>query len=292
MFDKFCNDNIPHTKKYTDLDISELNGEFDYFVSGSDQVWNPNCALGVFLQDFVKDNKKKISYAASISRNNLSEYEQSIMIPLIKEFKSISVRELTGKKLLENCGIKNVSNVIDPTMLLTVEKWDKVIKKTKESKPYVFCYFFSDSKDYRESISDFCNKKGLKLLFIPYAKQKYSTSDSKGKGIPVNEVGPSEFLGLIKNAEYIFTDSFHGLVFSIIFNKKFIVFERDKNNNSTSKNSRIYDLLRLFSLEKRLVNNKIDFTEIIDSYINYKEVEDILNNEREKSLEFLKAALE
>lgn len=291
MFDKFCDENIPHTKKYTDSNIFELNKKFDYFVSGSDQVWNPNCALGIFLQDFVDDSNKKVSYAASISRNSLSNHEKSIMIPLIKDFKSISVREITGKKLLEECGVENVSAVIDPTMLLTADKWAKVVDNSVEKEPYAFCYFFSDSKEYREKINDFCKKKGLKLLFIPYAKQKYSTNDSNGKGTPINEAGPSQFLGLMKNAEYIFTDSFHGLVFSILFNKKFMVFERDNNSTSTSKNSRIYDLLRLFSLEKRLIRNKIDFEDIIDENINFEKIESILNNERKRSLLFLKSSL-
>lgn len=291
LFDMFCEKYIPHTKEYADLNINELNNEFDYFVSGSDQVWNPNCALGIFLQDFVDESGKKISYAASISRNDLSEHERSIMIPLIQDFKSISVREVTGKKLLEKYGIKNVSVVIDPTMLLTTDKWNNVIDDPVEKEPYVFCYFFSDSKEYRAKINSFCNKKGLKLLFIPYAKQKYRINDSIGKGLFVNEVGPSQFLGLIKNAEYVFTDSFHGLVFSILFNKKFIVFERDKNSNSTSKNSRIYDLLKLVSLEKRLIYENTDFRDIIDEDINYEKIESILNNERQKALLFLKESL-
>lgn len=291
-FDDFCRKYVPHTKKYTDENICELNRELDLFVSGSDQVWNPNCALGVFLQDFVEDNSKKVSYAASISRNSLSEHEKLIMIPLINKFKSISVREMTGKKMLEEYGVKDVTAVIDPTMLLNAEKWESVIDKSIERQPYVFCYFFSNSKEYREKINNFCNKKGLKLLYIPYAKQKYNNTDNVGKGTKVNNAGPSEFLSLIKGADYVFTDSFHGLVFSLIFNKKFIIFERDKNNTSTSKNSRIYDLLKLFYLEERLVRNKLEFEDIIDKEINSSKINDIIKNEQEKSMKYLKDALQ
>lgn len=291
MFDIFCNEYIPHTRKYIDDNIYELNKELDFFISGSDQVWNPNCALGVFLQDFVDNDKKKISYAASISRNNLSEYEKNKMIPLIRKFKYISIREETGKRLLESCGIENVYTVVDPTMLLTKNQWEKIATKSIEEKPYVLCYFFSNSKKYREKIDNFCNEKKMKLLFIPYAKQKYTNTDSKGKGIPVNNVGPREFLSLIKNAEYIFTDSFHGLVFSIIFNKKFIVFERDRSNENTSKNSRIYDLLKLFSLEDRLIRGESDFEDVIEKDINVRNINHIISGERERAFNFLNNAI-
>jgi len=288
LFLEFEKKFIPTTLVYSDRNINKLNNKFDYFISGSDQVWNPNCAFLPFLQGFVTDNSKKISYAASISRSKLSEHEKEVMIPYINKFQCISVREKTAKKLLDECGINDVNVVLDPTFLLSKEQWQSIIPTQDKKEKYVLCYFFSNSKRYRKFINKFCKKRGYKLLYIPYAKQQYIYSDSRGEGKPIYDIGPLEFLSLLNGAEYVFTDSFHGVALSINLQKKFFVFERDKKKSSASMNSRIYDVLNMFSLKERLINNCKDIEISSEKEIDYVNVQAILEKKRIISQKFLK----
>lgn len=291
LFLEFQKKYIPVSPIYNDLDLSRIENEFDFFISGSDQVWNPNCAFGLFLQKFVKDNRKKISYAASISRNSLSAYEAEKLIPYINQFQYCSVREKTAKEILKNNGIENVKVVLDPTFLLTREQWHEIIPNKINEEKYVLAYFFSDSKKNRCKIQEYCDKHNLKLYYIPYAKQEYVSTDAEGDGIQQKYVGPLEFLRLIRDAEIVFTDSFHGVALSINLEKEFIVFERDSHNSSASMNSRIYDILNLFKLENRLLSEFKSLEKIVSDKINYASVEMILREERLKSGNFLEEAL-
>lgn len=291
LFLNFEKEYIPTTSVYNDFDLSRLDKEFDYFISGSDQVWNPNCAFLPFLQGFVKDNRKKISYAASISRNTLSPYEAKTMIPYIKQFQSCSVREKTAKRILEANEIKNAEVVLDPTFLLTKEQWNEIIPPETKNEKYALAYFFSDSKAYREKIQDFCKKHNMKLYYIPYAKQEYIATDAKGEGIAQEQVGPIEFLKLIRDAECVFTDSFHGVALSINLEKEFVVFERDSKKSGASMNSRIYDILKLFNLNNRLLHDALCIENTVSNRIDYADVNSILNKERAHSEAFLMRAL-
>lgn len=282
---------IPTSPVFNDNDLKRIENKYDFFISGSDQVWNPNCAFSLFLQKFVQNSEKKISYAASISRNSLSEHEAEIMIPYIAKFKNCSVREKTAKKILEDQGISNVKVVLDPTFLLSKEQWMDIIPKNQKKEKYALAYFFSDSKQYRKKIQIFCKKNNLKLYYIPYSKQEYISTDSIGDGVPQENVGPIEFLKLLNNAEYVFTDSFHGVALSINLEKQFVVFERDSKKSGASMNSRIYDILELFKIRDRLISNIDKLDQILSEKINYSVVSNILKEERIKSEEFLKSAL-
>lgn len=288
LFENFRNIYIPHSTLYTDDTIKNTLDKYDVFISGSDQVWNPNAVQYGFLQSFVDQNKIKCSYAASISRDKLSEHEKEILIPYIEKFDCISVRENTAKKILKECGIENVEVNIDPTFLVDKKIWKTIIGEPIQKKKYIICYFFSDSYKYRKKLQKFCEKNNYELLFIPYAQQVYNVKDSFGMGKKINKVGPIEFLNLIYNAEFVFTDSFHGVAFSIIFNRNFYVFTRDNNENKTSKNSRIYDILNKFGLQKQLVSDNFNIDEIDKNLINYKEVNTLLEKEKEKAYEYLK----
>lgn len=285
---RFEKENIPCTSVFSDEDLGLLDEQFDYFVSGSDQVWNPNCAFLLFLQGFTENDGKKISYAASISRSVLSEHERNVLIPYISRFKAVSVREKTAKKLLTDCGIKSVEVVVDPTFLITKQEWESLLGTSKARRKYVFCYFFSDSIKYREKIYNFCKDKNLDLLYLPYAKQVYVSTDNAGRGERINEAGPIEFLKLIHDAEYVFTDSFHGVALSINFEKQFFAFKRDKKNSAASMNSRIYDVLDLFGLSDRLIDSNDNIDDTSKKIIDYDKVQTVLNDQRLKAEVFLR----
>ena len=286
LFEEFEADVGADTNLYDDDSINNLKSEYKVFISGSDQIWNPNAVRNLYLQTFVSQPYRKISYAASIGRDEFSDYEAKVMIPAISGFGTIGVREKTAKELLEKYLSQTVSTVLDPTLLLPVEEWEKISAKRLVEKKYALVYFFSDSLEVRKKAQNFCEQRGLELVVIPYAKQEYNLSDSKGPGNRINEVGPREFVSLIKNAEFVFTDSFHGAVFSLIHQVPFAVFERNKSGH-VSMNSRLYDLLDLFEEKGRLVSVS-DFDRVEElSSINAEKIKMILSDNRTISLEFL-----
>ena len=287
-FDEFMNETNSNTEVFNDSNLTRLNDEYKYFISGSDQVWNPNAVRLLYLQGFVDDTKTRIAYAASFGRDNLSEFVVNKMIPYIKKFNYLGIREKTGTELLKKYIDNHIETVLDPTMLLTQNEWDSVSSKQIVNEDYAIFYFFSNSYNVRKKSEEFCKKNNLKMVLIPYAKQEYNFYDSKGESIRINDIGPKEFVSMIKYAKYVFTDSFHGAVFSIIYNKPFVVFERNKKGH-VSMNSRLYDLLDTFELKDRLINdyeNLNDVGEIDYSYVNI-----ILDKEKNKSLSFLKKSL-
>lgn len=288
LFNEFMVQTGANTEEYDDSNLSELNGIYDFFVSGSDQVWNPNAVRNLYLQGFVTDDTKKIAYAASIGRDEFSEYEAKILVPFISTFKHLGIREKTGANLLKKYIDNDITTVLDPTMLLSSEDWNEISSDRIVNEPYALFYFFADSYETRCKVEEFCRKKGLKLVLIPYAKQEFNYGDCKGECIRLDKVGPNEFLSAIKYADYVFTDSFHGSVFSIIYNKEFAVFERNKKGH-VSMNSRLYDLLNTYGLSDRLISN----FEALDSLvsIDYKAVKEVLTKKKKESVDFLTNSL-
>ena len=290
LFRDFQQSQLTNLCVYTDADLQELAEQYDCLICGSDQIWNPNVAKpGYFLSGV--DGCRKVAYAASIARDALSAKETAATIPLIEKFDYVSVRERTGKNILDKAlgGKLSVYEVLDPAMLLPASCWDKLITEDVEKPPYALAFFFSDSSAYRDRLAQYCQSKNLQLITIPHAA-RYIKGDEAGAGEKQYDVGPVEFLRLFKHATCVFTDSFHGAVFSINFQKNFCVFERDKNTR-VSKNSRLYDLLKKFGLSNRLVSEKPDFTKAMDTPIDYDRVNAQLEIYRQESAAYLDMAL-
>lgn len=289
LFAVFMEKYTTNAEQYNDESLATIAREYNYMISGSDQVWNPNVARLGFFQTMIPSTCVKISYAASIARDELSEYESSIMIPMIEKFDYISVRERTAKNILDKCMKvkKCVIETLDPTMLLTKEQWSQMRNNVGEKqRKYVLCFFFGESMSYRSKIVDFCEKNELETRFIPFAKQHYIASDEKGECERIYDIGPEEFISQISDAEYIFTDSFHGAVFSILFHKSFCVFERSKTSK-VSMNSRLYDLLNKFELSDRMISDTKQIDSVITKQIDYHSVDNLLEKYRKESYQFL-----
>lgn len=296
LFKDFQNTYRTNETVYTDDTLIEAAKEYDCLISGSDQVWNPNVGRAGYFQAMVKDECKKVAYAASIARDDLSKEEQNIMIPCIECFDYVSVREKTAKNILEKyiTNGKEVAETLDPVLMLTKDQWISAFEeKNTDDEKYCLAFFFSESQKYRTEISKLAQEKNIKLKYIPFAANTYIETDLKDPGEPCWDVGPEEFIRLFQNAECVFTDSFHGAVFSIIFQKPFCVFERDKNTK-VSKNSRLYDLLEKFELSDRLVKqfSVSNLLKIIDKPIAYDKIDELLTLYRNESLEFISKSLE
>ena len=291
LFEAFRKNNI---KVFSDIvypdKTEKLYNYFDAFVVGSDQVWNPNVINKFFFLNFHTNKHKKISYSASIGRSYLNKYEKKCFCKYLNSFDNISVREESAKSLLEQSGINvPIKVTLDPTLLLSPEEWNKVASDRLIKDKYVLLYGFSYCK-FQNEIKDYYERKGLKVYYIPYVKQVYNKFDGKSPLIPLWDVGPTEFISLIKYAEAIITDSFHGAVFSIIYNKQFFVFKRDKDNAKTSKNVRLNDLLNNFGLEDRLISNMTSVAH--KKEIDYQQVNKLIEIQRKQSLDWLSTSLQ
>lgn len=259
---------------------SNIDKEYSYFIVGSDQVWNPNYNPDDnYFLDFT--HKKKISYAASLGVSSLEDDYKKKIINLLSSFDFISVREESARVLLQNCLKQKVEHVIDPTLLLSKEKWENIISEKHVSNTngnYILLYFLG-------SIDNEVKEK-IKLLSLKHNYKIIDIMDDKNKENYV--IDPFEFLAFIKGSSLIFTDSFHGTVFSIILNRPFVVCERCLGKDG-NMNTRIDSLLETFNLKDRTFNNqtiKDTWTEI-DFAIPNK----TLYEKREQSKLFLETSL-
>ena len=256
-----------------------LNDFYDYFVVGSDQVWNVNFKRQSLVDLlFFADKEKRVSISASFGIEELpEEYHEKFRKELLK-FKGISVREYAGKKIVEDLTSRDdVEVLVDPTMLLTKEQWKKVSKKPTMLKTdrFILTYFLGDlSKERQSEIERIAKEKNCEIISI---------LDKKS---PFYQCGPSEFLYLEEHAEVICTDSFHSCVFAILFNKPFIIFDRE--GELLGMNSRLETLLKTFQLSNRKFNKRITKENMEHDYSN---AYTILDNERERAFTFLKRNL-
>lgn len=258
-------------------DAKALNAEeYDVFVTGSDQVWNPDCTGfdKTFFLDFAESDKKA-AYAASFGVASLDEKYSSEAGKLIKDYKYIGVRENQGANIVKEIAGREATVVLDPTLLLEGECWKKLAKPSGYGKrKYLLVYMLLNSP----SLLDFAEKKAkeqnLEIVCIGNGRRKNITY--------ANDIGPAGFLDLFERAECIVTNSFHGTAFSINLNKEFYV---ELHNVKNSRNSRMEDVLSLFGLKDRIISEeKQSFGNIEFDYVNK-----ILKAEREKSVAFLES---
>ena len=249
---KTFRNSIPHTHfVYSAVTIKKNSPEYEYLITGSDQVWNPQAICDAYLLSFGKG--KKLSYAASLACNELPSNTVSYYKKNLSKFSAISVREKSGQKLLEELGIDSTV-CVDPVLLLSPNEWLSNIETKNSFGDYIFCYFLGNNQFAKRSVEIISKKMGLKTLSIfndDYAKH----------GSFVKTCGPLDFVNLIYNAKCVLTDSFHAVVFSSMFSKHFLCFER----SSTSKmNSRVVDYLSLLGGEELFAKN--ENYQLVDSF--------------------------
>lgn len=288
--EKFRN-SVPHTETYVKENIlDKIRNEFDAIIIGGDQVWNPN-KEGTYERLLPSVNTRKISYAASIAVTKLTP-QQSVMLPLIGCFDYIGIREESGKKLLlENNLKKDITVVVDPVVLISLEKWREMAVYPIKNRNYSYCCFLGNNKYFRDLTTKITHTCKLPLVNIPYIGTSFNNFDEFFADYKFEQAGPEEFLGLIDGSKLVFTDSFHCTLFSIIFKRNFFVFLKDSNNPNISTNARITDLLKDLGLSHRIINSEKDITqELLNEKIDYDKVFVILNEKLQISLDFLRNA--
>lgn len=283
----FTNEHLSLSERcQTSSMLFDLNDKYDAFVCGSDQIWTPLHFDAKYFLDFAKTNKI-ISYAPSIGVNSITNQDvQNQMAELINRFSHLSVREKKGQKIIKDLTGKSAKVVLDPTLLLDRGQWDLIVKNDKiVDGDYIFCYFLGDNKENWKKVAELVKHEKCQVIILPIYKK-----DLKRGYICMEDIGPQEFMSLIKHAKHICTDSFHGAIFSIIYEKQLSVFERFKISDSNSQNSRIYNLLEFTSLEKRICTKSTPISQMLRS-IDYEKVNHQLSLMRKDSLLFLENSL-
>lgn len=265
--------------------LNSITSRLDCVVFGSDQIWAPNVYNPVYMGCYVSEKVRKISYAASIGLNEIPDNLAEIYRHNLLSFQDIAVREQEGKELLKRrCGI-DASVVLDPTLMVDVEIYKKMQRSVAGiTREYIFCYFLNKDHRYKEKVQEYARIHNLQIIGVS------DNIDDASWMMRLTYLGADQFLWLIDHAETIFTDSYHGSIFSLLFHKNLWVFVRFSENNPICQNSRIRQLQTYFDIGHRIISNQsfIDDAKTID----YDCFEARLAELRESSMLYLKKALE
>ena len=265
---------------------------YSHVVVGSDQLWRPaNIAGGFYTLDFVPDNITKIAYATSFGLPSIRKSQCEIAKHFLSRLEYISVRETSGARIVSSLIGRQASVVCDPTMLLSKAEWDVYVSDTPiQSGKYILCYFLGNNKKHRTFAKKLAEQTGCKIVSLLHIAG-YVPEDSSFGDIQPSQIGPFEFLNLIKYATYVCTDSFHGCVFASIFERELFAFNRFASNSSMSTNDRITTLLSTLETESCLISGQEDIPECISRQIDRSIVGSNLEHVKHKSLAYLQDAL-
>ena len=268
-------------------EIKKEAEKYDVFICGSDQIWSPALMNPVFYFSFLEEGKSKIAYAPSFGVMDTTQEKKNKISKYLKGFDYISVREPQGKDIVKEITGKDVPVVIDPTLLIGKNDWGKYTGERIIKDNYIFCYLLTPNPIYIKAVKKFAESKKLKVVIVPTSKGPFDTEFKE-----MVDAGPQEWLNLIQNAECVCTDSFHGCIFSSIFNREFILFKRFQDTDKKSENSRVYNLVKLLQEEDRLIDEKnIDSIYELKE-INFDKIKQIIMIEAEKSGKWLLNALD
>lgn len=255
-FDKFCTSHFKVSRPFDSWDdmAKASQMEYDAVIVGSDQLWLPsNVMADYYTLNWVPEKVKKIAYATSFGIGNIPQKYKEMYRQYLTRIDYLSARETSGQEIISELTDRSVPLVNDPALLLDARGWDEVIKdKPIINDKYIFCYFMGDNPEQREFVKRLAKEKGLKIVALLHLDQFIETDEHYADYNPW-DISPADFVNLVKYAEYVCTDSFHGTVFSIIYSRNFFTFKRFNKKASLSTNTRITSLLTRVGLMDRLV---------------------------------------
>lgn len=275
--------------------LIEAAKSLDAVLIGSDQMWLPGSSFGpINSLQFVPKGVKRLSYATSLGVEKYPKYCWKSARKMWENMDFVSVRERQGADIIKQvCNNKvNVEVVVDPTYLITKEKWEDLIQPQQMSKEkYIFCYFLGNNVDSKLCAKEYAKAHGFKLVSL-LSSESLSPIDRTYADQTLGAISPEDFINWIRSAECVFTDSFHGVAFSVINQKNFYVFYRHRRDSSQSKNSRIDNIMRTWNLDEHIITNtNIDWNSNNNHSINYDRVLPILEENRRHSLSYLSTIL-
>ena len=287
-FERFSKDHLRISghrfESLEELRSAEL--PYDLILSGSDQIWNPKIFPDgrfdpVFFGAF--STRRKIAYAPSFGVPHIPEGMEEELRSYLESFSHISVRERQGREIVKEITGKDVPVVLDPTLLLTAEQWSAMAVPPDRSGGYILCYCISKPGALAPYIQRLAEETGLPVVQLCGIRQKVHP-----KAACVLDAGPSEFLGLFQNASYVCTNSFHGTVFSVQFQKPFFTAVAP-SELAAPESSRTFSILSRLGLTERIIGTGA--TAGLDATIDWADVDRRLRAARQSSLDYLRAAL-
>lgn len=292
LFADFLKENYQLIAPKNNKDFSRLHEVFDLFLVGSDQVWNPYyIALPHFL-NFVHRKKPMFSYATSLGVSSLPPQYKKMYQKYLSRFQAISVREKTGADVLQDIVNSRIEVVVDPVFLLSKAQWEIFTEQSNihdmlKDKKYVLCYFLGNTYNYNDLVKHIQKRYGADVITVVADYEFKNWYDNVQLA-----VGPYEFVDLISNAQCVCTDSFHAFSISVCLQKNMYLMKRFDDSSPESQNSRLFDLADKLGLQDRFVNSIQDIDVIISDSIEYKQVEEKLSAEIERSKAFLLTNME
>lgn len=280
------NNQIKYSRTYYCIDdLYKYPPEYDIYITGSDQLWNPTIGFCIepYFLTFVRNSGRKISYATSIGIEKLEDNEKKDFSRWLSDYYSISVREESGREILSQIINQEVTQVSDPSFLLESSQWKSMVVSPKIDRPYILLF----TLNYCKELIEFCNRlrkeSGKRLVYLCL----YQPIDvSNLVDIVIDDAGPQEFLGYINSADMVITNSFHGTVFSLVLNAGNVF---SYVPSSQKRGKRITDLFDTYNLSNHVLHDdlSISYKELESRLLDRNDIEKKMNNERNRSQEYL-----
>ncbi len=283
--DKWIKSNLNISEEYDSFEqLKSKSIQYDAVICGSDQIWNNDGSINPFYYLQFVDKTKRIAYAPSIARDYIDDRFVDIFNDYVQDIGYLSIREKQGAQLIKKITGREATVVLDPTLLLNKEQWEKQLPNNceLENKKYIFCYLLTKNDKYYNEVLELSKKLNMEVI----TPTLFSNHNNTSKNIDF-----FEFLNLIRYADYIATDSFHGVAFSLNFCKQFAVYKRFEDSYKGTQNSRIYNILNEFNLNDRLITENNELEQVISEIKDYETISNILDEKRQDSLGYLNRAL-
>lgn len=273
----------PSIMSWGQLKKAARNDAYAAFVCGSDQIWNADTYyVDPFYYLRFAPKRKRVAFAPSFGRTVVPQYNRKILARYISGIPHLSVRESSGKEIIKDLTGRTAQVLVDPTLVLTSEEWCELAGEACETEKYALVYFLNSPRaEYVAAIRNYAQERNLKIIGIPYA----ATVRELTEDIPA--AGPMEFLSLLRNADIVFTDSFHGTAFSLNFGIPFYTFERNYGN-AGKQSARLISLLNLTGTSHRYCTDATLNRQEID----FNNVAEVLSCERAKALTYLSESMQ
>lgn len=293
MFKNFANEMFRLSESYKSIgELSQNCSNYASVLVGSDQLWLPsNIEADYYTLNFVPQEVPKIAFATSFGVSSLPIKQAQKACSFLKRIEHVSTREISGQSIIKTLTNKDVPIVCDPTLLFTAEEWLSIQNPEPIiQEKYIFCYFLGNNPKQRSFVKELKEKTGFKIVQLQHLDE-YIKSDDNFPDYAPFDVGPREYLNLIRHAEYVCADSFHGTVFAILHKKPFFTFSRYEKNSTVSTNTRLNSILSLLNLEERFISGDEKVEDCMNRKIDYDGVHKHLAEFREFSKNFLTKAL-
>ena len=288
---QFKNKLSPLYKNYNDLK-QKCGKVYSQVITCSDQLWSPSALASNFYNlNFAPNEVEKISWSSSFGVSKIPWYQVGRTKKYLNPIEKIIMRENHGAEIVKQLTGRNVPVLMDPVFAFDKKEWEALVPcEPPEWEDYIFCYFLGSNPKHREAAKELAEKTGLKIVTLRHLDCFTKTDENFGDYAPY-DVTAQRFLNILRNAKFVLTDSFHGMAFSVICEKQFLVFDRYNKNSKNSKNSRIESVCENLNLQERHYDFSGDITEIIRKPIDYTAVLKRVEEYRQKTKDYLKATL-